>query len=184
LLHVVAMRRDLTGYQHVYPEEGEGGSWWAALNLTPGPWRLIAELRPAALNRTVVVGADLMISGDYRPQPLPTIHNQVEVDGFVATLSSPLGTATNSRTVITITRDGRPVTDLVQLHGSLGHGVVIRPGDLGYLHLHADPVPEAYRGPDVAFSGGVPQPGTYLLFAEFARGEQSHVAEFTTTVTE
>jgi len=184
LLHVVAIRRDLIGYQHVYPEEGEGGSWWAALNLTSGPWRVIAEFQPAGLNRPVVLGADLMISGNYRPQPTPAPNDEAEVDGFTAILSQPLTATVNSRPVIAVTRDGRPVTDLVQLHGSLGHGVIIRPGDLGYLHLHAEPVAENYHGPDIAFSGGVPQPGSYLLFVEFARGEQSHTAEFTTAVAE
>ena len=62
-MHVIAVRRDLSGYQHIYPEQGEGASWWAVLNLTPGPWRLIAEFRPATLGRPVVLGADLTISG-------------------------------------------------------------------------------------------------------------------------
>jgi hypothetical protein len=183
-MHVIAIRRDLTGYQHIYPEQGEGASWWAALNLTPGPWRLIAEFRPAALDRRVVLGADLTISGDYRPQPVTAAGDRDQVDGFVATLSRPITTATNSRPVITLTKDGRPVTDLRELHGSLGHAVIIRPGDLGYLHLHAAPVAETYRGPDLAFSNGVREPGTYRIFVEFTRGSDSHVAAFTSAVTE
>jgi len=182
-LHVVAVRRDVTGYQHVFPEQGEGASWWAVLNLTPGPWRVIAEFRPAALGRVVVLGADLTISGDYRAQPLRGASDRAEADGYVATVSQPLSTASDSRTVITVTEGGRPVTDLTPAHGGLGHGVIIRPSDLGYLHLHADPVAETYRGPDLAFTGGVPEPGTYRLFAEFSRGEDSHVAAFTTVVT-
>jgi hypothetical protein len=181
-LHVVAMRQDLTGYQHVYPEQGEGGSWWAALNLTSGPWRLIAEFQPTALGRTIVLSADLMISGNYRPEPLPAPSDRVKVDGFMATLAKPPSAVTNSESMITLTRGGRPVTDLAQLHGSLGHAVIIRPGDLGYLHLHANPVAKSYRGPDLTFSGGVPEPGTYRIFAEFSRGEQSYIAAFTLVV--
>jgi hypothetical protein len=181
-MHVVAVRRDLSGYQHVYPEQGEGPSWWAVLNLTPGPWRLIAEFRPAALGRTVVLGADLTISGDYRPQPLPEVSDRDRVDGYVATLSQPLTTSSSTATVISVTDKGRPVTDLTAAHGSLGHGVIIRPADLGYWHLHADPVHESYRGPDISFTGGVPQRGTYRMFAEFTRGQDTHVAEYTVAV--
>ena len=61
--------------------------------------------------------------------------------------------------------------------------MLIRPTDLGYWHLHADPVDETYRGPDISFTGGVPEPGTYRMFTEFTRGEHSHVAAFTVVVT-
>jgi hypothetical protein len=182
-MHVVAIRRDLSGYQHIYPEQGEGTSWWAVLNLTPGPWRLIAEFRPAALGRVVVLGADLTISGDYRPRPLPEVNDRISVEGYVATLSQPLTTGSSAQTVITVSEKGRPVTDLTPAHGSLGHGVIIRPADLGYWHLHAAPVDEAYRGPDITFTGGAPQRGTYRMFTEFTRGEGSHVAAFTVAVT-
>lgn len=189
-MHLVAIRRDLTGFQHIFPEQGEGASWWAVLNLTPGPWRLIAEFQPTALGRTVVLGTDLTTSGDYQPQTLPSASDRAEVDGFVATMSRPPTTAANSSMVITITSDGQPVTDLTSHHGSLGHAVILRPTDLGYLHPHADPVAETYRGPDLAFTGGVPEPGTYRIFVEFNRDlghhahSPSHVAAFTSVVSE
>jgi hypothetical protein len=182
-MHVIAVRQDLTGYQHVYPEQGDGASWWAVLNLAPGPWRLIAEFRPAGLGQTVALGADLTISGDYRPRPLPEVSKRDRVDGYLATLTEPVTTFSNGLTVVTLSRKGRPVTDLTAAHGSLGHGVLIRPGDLGYWHLHADPVGETYRGPDISFTGGVPEPGTYRMFTEFTSGEKSHVAAFTVVVT-
>ena len=153
-----------------------------SLNLTPGPWRLIAEFRPATLGRPVVLGADLTISGKYRPRPLPEVNDRDRVDGSVATLSQPVTTSSSAAAVITVTEKGRPVTDLTPAHGSLGHGVIIRPTDLGYLHLHADPVDETYHGPDISFTGGVPQPGLYRMFAEFTRGEDSYVAEYTVAV--
>ena len=182
-MHVIAVRQDLTGYQHVYPEQGDGASWWAVLNLAPGPWRLIAEFRPAGLGQTVALGADLTISGDYRPRPLPEVSKRDRVDGYLATLTEPVTTFSNGLTVVTLSRKGRPVTDLTAAHGSLGHGVLIRPADLGYWHLHADPVDETYRGPDISFTGGVPEPGTYRMFTEFTSGEESHVAAFTVVVT-
>ena len=37
-MHLIAVRRDLAGFQQITPGQGEGASWWAVLNLTPGPW--------------------------------------------------------------------------------------------------------------------------------------------------
>src|SRR5918999_2093537 len=70
-LHLVALRRDLTGFQHIVPAEGVATSWWAVLNLTPGPWRVIVELQPAALGRRISLAADFTVRGDYRAEPLP-----------------------------------------------------------------------------------------------------------------
>jgi hypothetical protein len=44
-LHLIAFRRDLTGYQHLMAQQGEGTSWWGLLNLTPGPWHVIIYFR-------------------------------------------------------------------------------------------------------------------------------------------
>ena len=48
-----------------------GTSWWALLNLTPGPWQVVVELQPTALGRAITLGVDLTVRGDYRPEPLP-----------------------------------------------------------------------------------------------------------------
>ena len=68
--------------------------------------------------------------------------------------------------------------DLV--HHALGHAVIIRPDDLGYLHLHA--VPSTGSGPELEFEGGVPARGTYRVFVEFYRDDRLHVAAFTVQV--
>lgn len=182
-MHLVAIRSDLTGYQHIYPEQNKGASWWAALNLTPGRWRIIVDFRPtAALGRDIVLGTELQVSGDFRAEQLSAPADRVSVDGFVATLSGGLSTYGDKELSVDITRDGQPVTDLVREHGTLGHAVMIRPGDVGYLHLHANPVVASDRGPRITFSGPVPETGTFLVFVDFSRGDATHLALFTVTV--
>ena len=76
--------------------------------------------------------------------------------------------------------------------------VVIRPDDLGYLHLHpssqgsvgsgsAGPVQavpvRASGGPRLDFLGGVPAAGSYRLFVDFSRNNKPYVAAFTVRVT-
>jgi hypothetical protein len=179
-MHLIAFRRDLTGYQHLTPQQGEGTSWWALLNLTPGPWRVIIHFQSKALNREIALATDLTVSGDYRPESLPPAVDQDQAKGLTATLSGDLSTSADSSGAVTVTKDREPVTDLQSAHGTLGHAVVIRPTDLGYLHLHST---GQGSGPRLDFQGAVPDEGDYRLFVDFYRKDQPHLAEFTVRVT-
>jgi copper chaperone CopZ len=70
-LHLIAVRRDLTGFQHVHPELGPDGTWTTPLELTPGAWRLFADFDPAGADEALTLGADVPVAGQYTPQPLP-----------------------------------------------------------------------------------------------------------------
>ena len=179
-MHLIAFRRDLTGYQHFTAQQGEGTSWWGFLNLTPGPWRVIIHFESKALNREIALATDLTVSGDYRPDPLPPAVDEDQAKGLTVTLSDDLSTGVDSSSAVTVTKDGRPVTDLEPAHGALGHAVVIRPADLGYLHLHST---GQGSGPVLDFQGAVPDKGDYRLFVDFYRKDQPYLAEFTVRVT-
>ena len=62
--------------------------------------------------------------------------------------------------------------------GAAGHLVVIREGDLGYLHVH--PL-DGEAGP-VRFAAEFPTPGTYRLFFDFSSGGTVRTASFTVDV--
>jgi hypothetical protein len=179
-MHLIAFRRDLTGYQHITPEPGEGTSWWAVLNLTPGPWHVIVELAPRALGREIDLAIDFTVRGNYRAEPPPEPADEVIVDGLTVRRGGALTTRADSRSTFTVTVRGEPVTDLQPAHGSLGHAVIIRPTDLGYRHLHA--VPTTSFGPELAFEGGVPERGVYRVIVEFYRAEKLHVAGYAVEV--
>ena len=178
-VHLIAFRRDLTGYQHLIAQQGEQTSWWGLLNLTPGPWHVIIYFQPPALGREIALSADFMVSGGYRPAPLPPPTKTAEVKGTTVTLSGHLSTSPDSSTAVTVTDHGQPVTDLQPAHGALGHGVVIRPDDLGYLHLHTS---TQGSGPRLDFAGSLPDKGSYRMFVDFNRGDKSYVAAFTVQV--
>jgi hypothetical protein len=107
-----------------------------------------------------------------------------------------LTTSVNSSSAVTVTDHGVPVTDLQPAHGANGHAVVIRPDDLGYLHLHpssqgsvgsggvgSGSAGSASGGPRLDFLGGVPAAGSYRLFVDFSRNNKPYVAAFTVQVT-
>ncbi|HEX6760695.1 MAG TPA: hypothetical protein VF086_20140 [Propionibacteriaceae bacterium] len=179
-MHLIVFRRDLTGYQHLTAQQGEGTSWWGILNLTPGPWHVIIHFQSKALGREIALATDFTVSGKYRPEPLPPGADQVQVKGLTVTRTGELSTSATSSSAITVTDDGRPVTDLQPAHGEMGHSVLIRPADLGYLHMHSN---STGRGPRLDFLGAVPDRGSYRLFVEFYRGDKLYLAPFTVEVT-
>jgi len=179
-MHLIVFRRDLTGYQHLTAQQGEGTSWWGILNLTPGPWHVIIHFQSKALGREIALATDFTVSGKYRAEPLPPAADQVQVKGLTVTRSGELSTSATSSSAITVTDEGQPVTDLQPAHGEMGHSVLIRPADLGYLHMHSN---STGSGPRLDFLGAVPDRGSYRLFVEFYRGDKLYLAPFTVEVT-
>jgi hypothetical protein len=180
-LHLIAVRRDLTGFQHVHPPLGPDGVWRIPLALEPGAWRLFADFVPSALGEKLTLGADLAVAGQYAPAPLPPESRTAEVDGFTVVLTGALQPGGESELTLSVSRDGRPVTDLQPYLGAYGHLVVLRDGDLAYLHAH--PVAsDGAAGPDVRFATTAPSAGTYRLFLDFRHGDVVRTAEFTVEV--
>ena len=179
-LHLVVVRRDLTGYQHLHPTRDAQGRWAVPLALAePGPYKVYADFQPAGRDRSLVLAADLTAAGDYTPQPLPAPSGSTSVDGYDVSLEGTLVAGTSSRLTLTVQRDGQPVTDLEPYLGAYGHLVALREGDLAYLHVHPDGGTTA--GPDVTFSADVASPATYRLFLDFAHGGEVRTAELTAT---
>ncbi len=174
LMHLVVVRRDGTGYQHVHPEMAPDGTWAVPLALTGGgSWRAFADFHPTGGPATVL-GADLAVPGVFEP----VVHapsRTAEVDGYTVELAGELVPGRASPVVLTVRRDGAPVTDLQPHLGARGHLVALREGDLAYLHVH----PEDGDGPGVPFVAEVPSAGTYRLFLDFRHDDVVRTAEFT-----
>lgn len=184
-LHLVAVRRDLTGFQHVHPVRQNGGVWATTLNLTPGHWRLFADFVPSADGENRILGADLAVAGAFRPAPLPAPAPTAQVDGYTVVLTGGLAAGTETELQLSVSRDGVPVSDLEPYLGAYGHLVVLRAGDLGYLHVH--PVgdagdPSVASGPHVRFATTAPSAGDYRLFLDFQHDGVVRTAAFTVEV--
>ncbi|MGY1822111.1 hypothetical protein [Geodermatophilus sp. SYSU D00079] len=184
-LHLVAVRRDLTGYQHLHPELGADGTWRTPVTLTPGSWRVVVDATPTALGEDLVLGTDVEVAGAYDPQPLPAPDPVAGTDGYTVVLTGDLVAGRESELTLSVSRDGRPVTDLQPHLGAYGHLVALREGDLAYLHVHpvepADGTTPA-PGPHVAFAATAPSPGSYRLFLDFRHGDTVHTAASTLRV--
>ncbi|MFI5845282.1 hypothetical protein ACIA8K_36820 [Catenuloplanes sp. NPDC051500] len=174
-LHLIVVRRDLTGYQHLHPQRAANGTWEVRLAVAaPGGYRVFADFQPAGRDEPLTLGVDVPAPGDYQPRQLPGPGFVSTVDGYTVTLDGDVTPGEESQLTATVSRDGAPVAGLEPYLGALGHLVALRDGDLAYLHVH----PEAGK---LAFTVEFPSPGTYRLFLEFKHGGTVRTAEFTLT---
>ena len=179
-LHLIAVRRDFDGFQHVHPTLAQDGTWSTELDLTPGAWRLFADFNPTG-GVGLTLGTDLSVAGDYQPRPEAAQVRTARVDGYTVTLDGRLEPGADATLTLTVARNGRPVTDLQPYLGAYGHLVALREGDLAYLHVHPDGAPgdgTTEPGPEVEFEAAVPSSGDYRLFLDFRHDGVVHTAAF------
>ena len=179
-LHLIVVRRDLTGFQHVHPTlDRATGTWSVDVRLTPGTWRVVADFTPEGWDG-VTLADDVAVAGRFEPAALPGDDRSASVETPNGTYTVTLegDTAPGAGTVLTtrIELDGQPVTDVEPYLGAYGHLVAIRAGDLGYLHVHPE---EGEPGPGIDFATGFPTPGTYRLFLDFRHRGTVRTAAFT-----
>ena len=181
-LHLIAVRRDFTGFQHVHPELDEStGGWSVDVDLTPGAWRIFTDFKPSEAD-ALTLGADLAVAGDYQPTALSRESRAAVVGPYRVTLKGDLSAGSDAKLVLNVTKNGTPVTDLQPYLGSYGHLVALRGGDLAYLHVHPDGTPDDGKtepGPDVVFFAAVPSAGTYHLYLDFRHDGVVRTATFT-----
>ncbi|MEV8637169.1 hypothetical protein AB0395_36560 [Streptosporangium sp. NPDC051023] len=181
-LHFIVVSRDLGSFQHLHPREAGGGVWSVPLTLPEaGSYRAFADFAPEGGNG-MTLGTDLQAAGVYAPKALPEASRTSTVDGYTVTLDGDLVPGRSSKITLSVTKDGRPVTDLQPYLGAYGHLVALRGGDLAYLHVHPDGEPGDGRtapGPGITFHTEVPSRGDYRLFLDFQHGGVVRTADFT-----
>ena len=157
-LHLIAVRRDFTGFQHVHP---------VSAPTAPGPPARPHAGHLAGLRR---LQADRRGPADARRRPrrrrrLPAASR------WPRSRAQPRWTATPSPSRATCGRRGRRAHAVsvaatatgdrpAALPGAYGHLVALREGDLAYLHVHPDGTPgdgKTKPGPDVVFYAAVPE---------------------------
>ncbi|GGT00064.1 hypothetical protein [Streptomyces chromofuscus] len=183
-LHLILASRDLVTYRHLHPTRAADGTWSTRVSLpAAGTYRLFADFTPAAEDATdLTLGADLAVSGTYAAPALPEPAATTTVDGYTVTLSGGLRPGKAGELTLTVSRNGRPVTDLEPYLGAYGHLVALRAGDLAYLHVHPNGEPGDGRttpGPEIRFTATAPTVGTYRLFLDFQHDGTVRTAAFT-----
>ncbi|MFI9638799.1 copper resistance protein CopC [Micromonospora sp. NPDC051925] len=177
-LHMVVVGRDLSGYQHLHPTMEADGTWSVPLTLArPGGYRIYADFSVTGPDGTalpLVLGVDHQVPGAHTPAPLPPAQPQATGGPFTVTMG---GTPTVGVTVpLSFRLDGVEPARLERYLGAYGHLVVVREGDLGYVHVH--PEQELVDG-TVRFWLTAPSAGRYRAFFDFQVDGKVHTAQYT-----
>jgi hypothetical protein len=164
-MHLIVVRRDGRGFQHLHPALGADGTWSAPITIAEaGAYRVFADFQRDGEAHTLA--ADLAVDGeaDYVPFPAPT--TSTVTDGYAVTLDAHEDTL-----AFTITRGGKPIETEPYL-GAGGHLVALREGDLAFLHVHPS-------GDGVEFETELDKASRYHLYLQFKHAGRVHTAEFT-----
>ncbi|EEP75208.1 secreted protein [Micromonospora sp. ATCC 39149] len=180
-LHLIVVGRDLGGYQHLHPTMAIDGTWSVPLTLKrAGGYRIYADFATTAADGTalpLVLGVDHEVPGTHTPAALPPAQPQATAGPFTVSM---VGDPTAGATVplsFRVSRAGSPVSPRLERYlGAYGHLVVVREGDLGYLHVH--PEQELIDGA-ARFRLTAPGPSRYRAFFDFQVEGKVYTAEFT-----
>ncbi|XVV13389.1 hypothetical protein ACQP2X_03235 [Actinoplanes sp. CA-131856] len=181
-LHLIVVRRDLSGFQHLHPTMASDGTWGIDLTLAePGIYRMIADFTAVVGGQQIAttLGADLTVAGDYAPVALPAPSADAETGGFQVAYEGKPDTVSTQPILMTVTgADGRPAR-LDPYLGAFGHLVVMREGDLAYVHVH--PETQLVDG-KVKFWLALPSAGAYRMFLDFQVAGTVHTAAWTVRI--
>ena len=149
-LHLIVVGRGPDApFLHLHPRQRADGSWAVPLKLpVEGSYRVFADFTTGGERRTL--GIDLTATGG----PLP----YAWWDSIYAVELRKQG----NRLVFDVRGDGGPVQTQPYL-GAGGHLVVLREGDLAYIHAHAEE-------DELAFDVPFPSEGHYRLYLQFKVG--------------
>ncbi|MFC1437018.1 hypothetical protein ABUW04_02015 [Streptacidiphilus sp. N1-10] len=186
-LHFYAIRSDLTGFQHVHPTMAADGTWTAPLAaLTAGTWRLFATFTPdsgSGRGTDFVLSRTVTVPGRPVDTALPAASTSTTVDGYTVTLTGELMAGMAHPLTVTITRDGKPVTDLEPYLDTYAHLTAFHQGDGAFAHLHPTTAATgAHGGPALSFHAELAKSGDWRLFLQFQTAGTLHTAAITVHV--
>ena len=173
-MHVIVVRRDLTGFQHLHPKLDAAGNWTTPLRLREaGSYRVFTDF--VRDGKAYTLASDVRVDGAARLTPLPKpTHMATSDGGYQVELDARVNAGEEATLPFEITRDGRPVK-VEQYLGAGGHLVALREGDLAFLHVHP-------TGDGVSFDATFPTAGSYRLFLQFKHAGRVQTVGFTQEV--
>ncbi|WP_405433670.1 copper resistance protein CopC [Micromonospora sp. NBC_00617] len=180
-LHMIVVGRDLTGYQHLHPTMAPDGTWSVPLTLArPGGYRVYADFSVTATDGRqipLVLGVDHIVPGAHTPAALPPAQAQATAGPYAVSMNgTPAVGVTVPMQFQVKNADTTTPAQLERYLGAYGHLVVVREGDLGYVHVH--PEQELVDGA-VQFWLTAPSSGRYRAFFDFQVSGKVHTAEYT-----
>jgi len=181
MIHLVAMRDDLTEFQHVHPQPtGTPGEF--AVDITfakPGRYVLNSDLRRRGAMSDIVFRQYVTVQGTAESIPLVEDRSAKVIDGVRVELDgvAHVGGPSELEFHFTDAQTGAPMTDLKPYLSAAGHLIVASQGLYTIDHGHGEAfdasgselwaMPGASLGPDISFHHRFGAPGLYKLWGQF-----------------
>lgn len=197
IMHIIVIRKDLQEFQHVHPNFNQATGNFTLTDLTfpaDGPYRIFADFTPMTSQLgangqrlPVTVHEDITVGtlANYQAQSVTDTSLTKTFKNYQITLTSsptPIGAGESTTLTFALNQNGRPVNDLEKYLGALGHAVVLREGDLEFLHTHAFDESVANQTGTVDFAVTFPSAGKYKIFGQFQHQGQVITTDYVITV--
>ncbi len=195
-MHVIVVRKDLAYFQHVHPEFDPSTGTFTLKDLTfpaDGVYRVFADFAPVdgqkdsmGMPLAVTVSEDVPAGtgANYVSQPIGTEENAKTFDGMTVSLIThgAMTSSAENMLMFNLNQNNKPVTDLQEYLGALGHAVVLREGNLDFIHAHPIEDVKAKQNGTVSFMVDFPEAGKYKVFTQFQRGGKVITTDFVVSV--
>ncbi len=195
-MHIIVVRKDLTGFQHLHPDFNQNTGIFTLSEITfptEGQYRIFADFAASggqidamAMPMTTTIFQDVQVGKTYEPQPIGTQERSKTIAGYQVRLDTEPLIVSGKETTLTfdLKQNGKAVTDLQSYLGALGHTVILREGSLDFIHAHPlEAVSQPQTG-KVNFMVDFPEAGTYKVFTQFQKDGKVLTTDFVITVGE
>jgi len=185
-LHLLIVDPSLSDYHHIHPTAGKNAGEYV-FDFTPkknGSYRVWADVIPVATGKQEYVMADIGTSALTKAEIDKTTSLVSTVDGYTFTLALDSEPKAGSAVMgsITVTKDGKPFTQLEPVMGAFAHVVGFTEDYNSVLHIHPmgkEPTSDTERGgPKLEFHIETGKAGFVKLFAQVRIGEKDIFAPF------
>ncbi|WP_345774041.1 hypothetical protein [Paenibacillus sp. H1-7] len=169
-MHLIIVSKDLSYFNHIHPDYKEKGLFTIA-NPFPagGDYKLFADFVPSGQSGTTKSQWTTIQGDAAKPAAIQPDGNLTKtVDGKEISLAFDKLQAGKEVNLIFNIKDGgtkKPITNLQQYLGAVGHVVILSEDAEQYLHVH--PTEEKATGPDAKFMTTFPKSGIYKIWGQF-----------------
>lgn len=195
IMHFIVIRKDLQYFQHLHPEfDKTTGEFSIPVTFpTDGKYRIFADFMPSTnmksngKHQPITIYKDVNVGSlaDYKSEPLGSTNRTKTFDDYsIKTIpnSEPLLSQNDYGFTFEIKKDKKLVTNLEKYLGALGHTVVIREGDLQFIHAHPTQSFDVQQTGKVTFMITFPKVGNYKLFSQFKHEGKIITSDFLVSV--
>ncbi len=195
-MHLIVVRKDMNNFQHLHPVFQHTGLFTLSDLKLPsdGQYRIFADFTPTAsqmgadgekLPVTVYQDVNVGDLAKYKPQSIGAIDEVKTFQGYdIQITNDPQPITADSMNMVSfdIKKDGKPVTNLENYLGALGHSVVLREGTLDFIHAHPLTTSASRQTGRVDFHVNFSTEGEYKLFTQFQHQGQLITSDFVVSV--